>query len=254
MKFFLQLMQIIQIVQIGVKAMHGGSPMHVTEDQKAGLQACADQFNVRELQPRPMEYAQFATHEPYFTVQKLISQLLGLTSSEAQEGEELVEQVSLPKEIITIARSRVGESGAPFMQGLQEAVYDPSAAHTTTTSFWQFARTTKVIKQDRTKFKEELKKIGKIIMFFLGMKVVLLDLVVPALGAVLVEQFQYVTAFGVPSSIEVLHIAIISIVAVLLVKLIWIFIEINVVLKFAGQEIQRVRMSVTTGDPGAWWW
>ena len=73
MKFFLQFMQFIQIVQIGVKAMHGGSLMRVTEDQKAGLQACADQWSVRELQPQPVEYAQFATHEPYFTVQKLTS-------------------------------------------------------------------------------------------------------------------------------------------------------------------------------------
>ena len=140
------------------------------------------------------------------------------------------------------------------MQALVESLYDPSATHTATTSYWQLARTVKVIKQDRTKFKEELKKLGKIVMFVLGMKIFLLDLVVPALGSVLVEQFQYVTAPGVPSSIEVIIILIISIIAVLLVKLIWIFIEMNIVLKFSLQEFQRVRMSLTTGDPGAWWW
>ena len=100
----------------------------------------------------------------------------------------------------------------------------------------------KVIKQDRTKFKEELKNIGNIVMFILGMKVALLDLAVPALVAALVQQFQCATAPGVPSSIDVLIISIISIIAVLLVKLIWIFIEMNVVLKFSLQELQRVRM------------
>ena len=140
------------------------------------------------------------------------------------------------------------------MQGVVESLYDPSATHIATTSHWQFARTVKVIKQDRTKFKEELKKLGKIVMFVLGMKIFLLDLVVPALGSVLVEQFQYVTAPGVPSSIEVIIILIVVIIGVLVAKLIWIFIEMNVVLKFSLQEFQRVRMSLTTGDPGAWWW
>ena len=138
------------------------------------------------------------------------------------------------------------------MQSLQECMYDPSAANTGVASFLQFARMTKVIKQDRTKFKEELKNIGKIVMFILCMKVILLDIAVPALVAALVQQFQYVTAPGVPSSIEVLIVSIVSIVAVLFMKLIWILIEMNVVLKFFFQGLQRVRMSLTTGDPGAW--
>ena len=91
-------------------------------------------------------------------------------------------------------------------------------------------------------------------MFFLGMKVVLLDLAVPALLAVMGQPFQELTAPGVPSSIDVLMAATPCVIAVLLAKLIWAILEMNVVLKFAGQEIQRVRMSVTTGDPGAWWW
>ena len=103
-------------------------------------------------------------------------------------------QVSLPKEILKIAKGRVGDRGAPFMQSLQETMYDPSASNTEVTSFWQCARMTKVFKQDRTKFKEEFKKIGKIVMFILCMKVILLDLAVPALVAALVQQFQYVTA------------------------------------------------------------
>ena len=67
-----------------------------------------ENVGVRELQCRPMEFMQFGTHEPYFTLQKLISELLGLTPSEVSEGLELVEQVSFPKEIISIARKRVG--------------------------------------------------------------------------------------------------------------------------------------------------
>ena len=138
------------------------------------------------------------------------------------------------------------------MQSLKESTYDPSASNTEVTSYWQFARMTKVIKQDRTKFKEELKKLGKIVMFVLAMKIFLLDLVLPALGSVLVEQIHYVAAPGVPSSIEVLMAVPQCVIAVLLMKLIWIFIEMNVVLKFSLQELQRVRMSLTTGDPGAW--
>ena len=88
---------VMQIVQIGVQAMHGGSPMQVTEEQRAALQASMANLEARDLQPRPMEYSQFGMHEPYHTIQKLISQLLGLTPSEVQEGVELVEQVSLPQ-------------------------------------------------------------------------------------------------------------------------------------------------------------
>ena len=194
MKFFLQLMQIIQIVQIGVHAMHGGcSPMQVAPAQLAALQASMGNVGVRPLQPKPMELMQFGMHEPYFSIKHLIAELLGLTPDEVQQGEGLVEQVSIPKEIIRIVKDRLGDQGSAFMKSLQESMYDPSSSNTGVTSFWQFGRLTKIVKQDHKKFTEELKKIGKFVMFILCMKVMLVDIVLPTLLTALVEQLQYVT-------------------------------------------------------------
>ena len=204
-------------------------------------------IGVRALQPKPMEFMQFAMHEPYFSIKHLIAELLGLTPDEVQQGEGLVEQVSIPKEIIRIVKDRLGAQGSAFMQSLQESMYDPSASNTGVTSFFQFGRLTNLVKQDHKKFTEELKKIGKFVMFILCMTAVL-----QALVTALVQQSQYVTAPGVPSCSEVLMVVPQCVIAVLLVKLIWIFIEVNGVLKFSLQELQRVRMSLTTGDPGAW--
>ena len=109
--------------------------MQVPPAQLAALQASMTNVGDRPLQPKPMEFMQFAMHEPYFSLQQLTSELLGLTPDEVQQGEELVEQVSLPREILNIAKDRVGNRGAPFMQSLQECMYDPSAANTGVTSF-----------------------------------------------------------------------------------------------------------------------
>ena len=108
MKFFLQLIKIL--VQFGgVHAMHwGGSPMHVPPAHLTALEESMSSVGVRALQPKPMEFQQFAMHEPYFSIKHLTTELLGLTPDEVQQGEELVEQVSLPREILKIVKDRVG--------------------------------------------------------------------------------------------------------------------------------------------------
>ena len=247
MKFFLQFIKIL--VQLGgVHAMHwGGSPMQVPPAQLTALEESMSSVGVRALQPKPMEFQQFAMHEPYFSIKHLTAELFGLTADEVHHGEQIVEQVSIPKDIIRIVKDRLGDQSSAFMKSLQESMYDPSASNTGVTSFFQFGRLTKLVKQDHKKFTEELKKIGKFVMFILCMTAVL-----QALVTALVQQFQYVTAPGVPSCSEVLMVVPQCVIAVLLVKFIWIFIEVNGVLKFSLQELQRVRMSLTTGDPGAW--
>ena len=98
MQFAMQIIHIMQIVQIGVQAMHGGaSPMQVTTEQLAALQASVAELPARDMQPRPMEYQQYGKHEPWYTIMKLIGQLQDLTPGEVAEGVNLVEQVSLPR-------------------------------------------------------------------------------------------------------------------------------------------------------------